>query len=475
MKLDEWTLDRPADALDLTRPGVLLGLVQRYASTQPQVLRAVLAQAFALGAQSAILEYRYLDPDYRNEHSRFYSTTFRRYPSIAHRLHFFTGTVPAELTLTNSAARFNELGYLGYTVLRPVPGGPVGRTMLRPPDAAKPFITCLALDTVNLLGEALTVEAAPFVAQDAQLSICAHADLWIVAYYHHLRFGAARVLPAEIADAVPQDVGRGTPSSGLSLYQISAAASRLGLPALVYGLRPPPEGETLFRLACRYLNSGLPVIVGGDEHAFVLVGYERVRSGEPDERIRFFRHDDEMGPYQVVENCLFDDYAPWDYLIVPLPHKVYLSGEAAEVVGEAHLRQALEDHSSDATAHVLEQLNDPTRPLSFRATVIRSNDFKTTLGLREVPVPLAAVYRRMQMSRWVWVIELVDRMRRDNGDPCVLAEVIVDATDHVRDRHVLAYRIPGVIVQWDADTDLLARRELDDVPLLHPVSHASNR
>lgn len=430
----------------------------------------MLAQAFNLGAQSAVLEYRYLDPDYRNEHSRFYSTTFRRYPSVAHRLHFFGEPVPPELMSTDAPARFGDLDYLGYTVLRPVAAAPVGRTMLRPHQDVERFITCLTEDKLHLLGEALSVRAAPFVAQDGQLSICAHADLWMVAHYHHLRFGAPRLLPGDIADAVPQDIGRGTPSSGLSLYQISVAASRLGLPALVYGLRPPPENETLFRLACRYLNSGLPVIVGGNEHAFVLVGYERVRPGEPDERITFFRHDDETGPYIAVENFRFDDYAPWEYLVVPLPAKVYVAGDAAEVVGEAHLRQALEDHPSEGGSMLLAGMSDPKRPYSFRATVLLSNEFKAGLDERGVPPVLAAVYRRMQMSRWVWVIELVDRVRRNQSEPYVLAEVVLDATDHVRDRRVLAYRVPGVVAQWDPDADRIARREIDPVDPLRPAS-----
>lgn len=444
--------------------------MEQYGGAQPEVLRTVLSQAYDLGAQSAVLEYRYLDPDYRNEHSRFYSTTFRRYPSVAHRLHFFSEPLPPELMSATEAARFSNMDYLGYTVLRPVAGAPVGRTMLRPHEDIATHVTCQTQDTVHLLGERLTVTAAPFMAQDAQLSICAHADLWMIARYHHLRFGGPYVLPGDIADAAPQDVGRLTPSSGLSLYQISVAAARLGLPALVYGIHPPPTGESPFRIACRYLNSGIPVIVGGDEHAFVLVGYERVNAGQPDERIHFFRHDDEVGPYGVVENYLFDDYSPWDYLVVPLPAKVYLSGEEAEIIGEEHLRQALEDHPSEKSDELLTRLYDPARPLSFRTTVIQSNDFKTSLDRRGVPEALAAIYRRMQMSRWIWVVELQDRTLRDDGNRFVLAEVVIDATDHVRDRHVLAYRVPGVIAQWDPDADKIDFGLLDAIAPLAPVT-----
>ena len=55
---------------------------------------------------------------------------------------------------------------------------------------------------------------------------------------------------------------------------------------------------------------------------------------------------------------------------------------------------------------------------------------------------LQAVYQRMHLSRWIWVVEATYREERNRGEPCVAAEAILDATDHVRDLHVLARRIP---------------------------------
>lgn len=473
MNLQAWSRDHPADAVDLLRPGALASLLDTYGGARPDVLANVLSRAYALGAQSAVLEYRYVDPDYRNEHSRFYSTTFRRYPDVAHRLHFFVDQVPATLASEHQIARFDNLGYLGYTVLRPLPGAPVGRSMLAVPLDSRPHVTCVATDKVNLLGEPLKVVGAPFVSQDAQMSVCAHATLWMITYYHHLAFGGPRLLPGDISAAVPDDVGRGTPSMGLTLYQISVAASRLGYPALVYGLDPPPPNETIQRLACRYLNSGIPVIVGGAEHVFVLVGYERLKPGQPDERIRFIRHDDETGIYLNVDNFLLDEYAPWDYMVIPLPQKVYLPGEDAEKIGEAFIRQALDDATDSAASDIRDRLGDPARPLSFRSTVVQSNEFKTGLQDRQVPEALAAVYRRMQMSRWIWVVELVDRNLRRRNKPCVIAEAIIDATDQLRDAHALSWRIPGSVSQWSPDYDTVSQRDLGPIAPLPSIAKAS--
>lgn len=441
-----WSLtDEPAQVVDLRNQDALMWLANYYGAAKPLVVREILGQAYELGAQTAVIEYRYIDADYRDEHTRFYSTTFRRYPSVTHRLHFFREPPPAELLVKDKFARFSELGYLGYVVMRPVPGAPVGRVMLRPPAELEAAVTGAVTDRVNLLGEPLSIEAVPFIAQDAQLLRCAHATLWVACYIHHLRWGAHRMLPGMIADAVPAGAGfgRSPPSAGLTINQLSGAASAVGLPPLVYDLQSLPDGESIPRIACRYLNGGIPVIVAAQGHAFVLVGYRRTDpGGGADERIKFIRQDDEVGPYDVVDNYLLDSYSPWEFMVVPLPSKLYLSGEEAEVIGRSRLEAAYQQAQTPLDLATT----------SFRTTPMLSNDFKIGLAER-MPEAQAAIYRRMPMSRWVWIVEAVDRAQRAAQKPCVLGEAVIDATDHARDRHVLAWRYGTSLSQWVPDLD----------------------
>ncbi|WP_375504501.1 hypothetical protein, partial [uncultured Jatrophihabitans sp.] len=421
------------------------------------VLSEVLAQAYNLGAQTAVVEFRYVDADYRDEHSRFYSTTFRRYPSVAHRIHFFAETITEGARDPNVPLTFEGLTYLGYLVLRPVPGAPVGRVLLAPPPYLSGHVTCIATDRVNLFGEQHSIRGAPFLAQDAQLLRCAHAALWVVARHHHLRWGAPRRLSHDIVDAVPLEsaAGRVVPSPGLTISQMSAAATRLGLPPLVYDLRHLPGHETLQRIACRYLNSGLPVIVAGRGHAFVLVGYRRTDEGTPDERIEFIRQDDEAGPYQVVPDFGVDTYTPWQFFIVPLPAKLYVAAEEAEVLGDLWLRLIFgrEGGPVDRSSHAL------------RTTAMLSNDFKAGLRARGVLDEQAATLRRTPMSRWVWIVELVDRSLRRAGRRAVIGEVVIDSTDHARDRRPLAWRTPSTVGVFGPDT-----RELRVASISSPAS-----
>jgi hypothetical protein len=459
MNFFDWSPDATAVVIDLTAPGALGWILDRYGARNPLVLRSVLAHAFGtLGAQGAVLEYRYIDADWRSEHARFYAGTFRRYPSVAHRLHFFGLPIPDDAVERPSAIGFENYDYLGYVVLRPVPAAPVGRAVLKPPTTHDDAVVCTSTDTVNLFGERLTVSGAPFIAQDAMLLRCAHATVWMVAYQQHRAFDGPRVLPADLANAADAgaSLGRSLPSDGLDLYQMTAASETVGLPPIVYDLEDPPQDESLQRLACRYLNSGLPVVVTAGRHAFVLVGYQREDAGTPTERIEFLRHDDEIGPYQRVRNFKFDSYRPWEFLFVPLPEKLYLPGEDAETIGSGFLQKALEEDPSPEAADILAKLS--SRDISFRATAIPSNVFKLDLTPRGLPEPHASMYRRLQLSRWVWVIEAVDRDARNHGRPAVLAEAIVDATDHSRDLRVLVTRTPTVMTVWNPDRDKRQRR-----------------
>ena len=463
-----WTRPVSAELFDLRAISDLRTLRERYAGINPVVFDEVLGHAYDLGGRSVVAEYRYLDADYRNEHSQFYSTTFRRYPSVAHRLHFFTEQLSSEVLDAREPSSFPNDSYLGYSVIRPVSAGSVGRTMLLPGDDLAKYVSCKARDTTNLFGTELTVTAAPFMTQESQLGVCVHVTAWVCAYYHHKGLGAPRYLPGDIAAGAPSKLGRMVPAIAMSVEQLSAMLESIELPPVVYDLRDLQQGESLFMIACRYLNSGLPVVVAGGRHAFVLVGYRRIAQPEGQHaRIEFIRQDDQHGPYQIVENPFLDDWRPWQYLVIPLPRKVYVSGERAETVGRERLKQALRDSATDEAADLLDRIDKDE--VVFRSAVVRSNQFKARLASRHAPQDVVAAYQWGQMSRWVWVVEAIDHDAWDAGEPSVCAEVLIDATDHSGDPRPIAWRLPDRVIISDPDNDTASPRLVAAAPKLKTV------
>lgn len=432
------------------------------------------------GALSLVIETRYVDLDYRSEYSSFYSRGFLTPPNTAHRLHFFR----APLRVEQLADLPEDAGYVGYMIVRPAPLGPVGRTMIAPPPGMENSVRTSVYETVTLFGQKLSVKAVPFMQQDAQLDRCAHAAAWSCHYAAFRRGEVSRRPVASfslMADA-SLGIGRPIPSDGLTPRQLADLLRLFDLPCQYYdvetlpGVAPgpgvPPDPAPAFdgngqrlpagrwdtriiSICCRYLNSAVPVIVGTDEHAFVLCGYSRQARGGASNWIRFVRHDDQRGPYLWVDDIRTDkaddgyEYAPWRLILVPLPEKLWLPPERAEGAAAALLdgfaRRAASLFAGPRTLVDLQAKGQ----LALRTYARPANTFKAEAAGRIDPI-LLPEYRLARFSRFVWVVEAVDRARRDAGNPnCVVGEAVFDATSSGFRPTLLALHIPGVAVVYD--------------------------
>jgi hypothetical protein len=460
-------------------------LVGEYAGILSAPLERVIDAVRATGCKSVAIENRYVDIDYRSEYSAFWSHRFEGAPAFARRLHFFTGDVRDE--------HLHQLppdpGYLGYSVIRPLPTGAVGRTMIVPPPAFDGATLALAHDEVTLFGNRLTVDAAPFCQQDGEFLRCAHAAAWMCHYAAARQSLVARQRSATLVEATPTILSeeRALPSKGLTFLQLQAVFGAFGQPALFYGLRKMPqvpgvaepeavEGAApgtwdtrIFSIVCRYLNSGFPVLIGTEDHAFVIVGW--FRDGE---WIRFVVNDDQRGPYQVIDSPFTDERGIWQAIMVPLPPSVLLSGETAE--GRAHyILRALGTHENahpawkDLASRVI------AKDVSLRTVLRDASDYKLGLTDRDIDPGVVRLLRLARLPHYVWIVEAHDRAARAAGEPSVVAEVIFDSTssDHCPRHDVLlmptlalTYPPDGGAVQWVKTADARWRSSLGSIPEL---------
>jgi hypothetical protein len=421
----------------------------------------VLQVAQANGCTCVVVEERYIDPDYRSEYSAFWSRRFEDRPALARRLHFFQGEIdPSQLSTAPTKA-----GYLGYSVLRPTQLGPVGGTILKPPRELDDGVLTSVLDRPSLFGNPLEVEGVPFCQQDGEFLVCAHTAAWLCHYVAQERGIIGRWVTADLA-AIPSAEGskhRPLPSTGLTGEQMQAVFSALGIPALFYDMNrlpklpadlPLPSGrrrrrerheehdrrterERILRVVCKYINSGFPVVVlteGTDAHAFTLVGWQQAG-----DHIRLLACDDQVGPYEVIDDPLTasrEHRAKWRSLMVPLPEKVFFTGEAAETRARnlPELTLARIDAAGlappDELTLLAESLHRLDGPISLRARLIEGRRYKTVAGRQERSAEVTKLIRLAHLPHWVWVVEMQDRAARERGEPCVLAEWIFDSTAH---------------------------------------------
>lgn len=417
--------------------------------------------------RTVVVENRYVDADYRSDFSSFWSKRFDSLAPFARRVHFFRADLRPDL-LHRLPKRH---GYLGYSVLRPGPhpDGHIGRTVLAPPPRLRGATLALIDDEVSLFGNLLKVRGAPFVEQDGEFLRCAHAAIWGCHYTAVKRGLVGRQLTADLVDLAPRllSADRALPSRGLKLEEIQAIFAATGQPALRYRIDQLPEvpgveipspkfdsngqllaaglwNTRLFSVICRYLNSGFPVLVTNASHGFNLVGWFRQEG-----RIRFVACDDQRGPYEVIDSPFTDVRAPWLSIMVPLPPKVFMSGETAEIWGRQQFRAlGLQTGAPQSWKELADKLTATPKEVSLRTFLREGRAFKAGLVTQKRADAAVEALRLARLPHYVWVVEAHDRQRRDAGEPSVIAEVLFDphSSDHpFRQPRLDSITMPGSI------------------------------
>ena len=414
-----------------------------------------------LGCRTIIHERHYIDRHYIDDFSLFYSRSLRDYPNYCQRLHFFSSEFDEREWLT-LVQRANDHGreqveqelathYLGFMVIKPLPGSPIGRTVLRTYDRVAPrgglrtFPTTRRY-TVSLAGLSLHVNGLAFQQQDQGVSACATIALWSALQRTAPIEGLSSPTPAQITETASRYLlpgGRAFPSEGLDARQLSEAVRSTGLePVLIRSVSPPEDRGHL----ATYLRSGLPVLLGivptgGDEaHAVCAVGL-RLQAVQPptDPTLRYrdgatavdriFVHDDRLGPYASVRlrdftidggvvttlDLRWPDERPVEEsllqtMLIPVPVKLRLSAVRLRALAHGIAQAAA------VGVPAFDGLEVHTRFCKGAAYRARAYEFNLSLA------GLQAFTQETVLSRYVGLIELVT-----SSGP--VADVIVDATE----------------------------------------------
>lgn len=406
------------------------------------------------GADHVYVDSPYIDLDYRSDLAHFYARAFRPPPDTTERLLFTRG---------------DEI--VGASVIRPLPQ-PVGRTMMAPPPDVEPYLCCKTTMDVHAFGYTWEVSGFPFTSQDGEYGVCAHAAIWAIARYHHLQFGTDRQTISGIIEAagLRERTDRTARSKGLYALDILRAFRGIGLPALNYDADDIPHPEDINKVICRYLNSGIPVGVLTDYHMMVICGYGERADGT----IFYFLSDDNFESYVRVDAIPEDtgtlpadgdgdqemsdaEVHPWKMLLIPLPGRIHVSGEAAE----ARAEQTFEDRVRADTGpqHLLRVWeNNELRVRTYATPAWR---YVNRLAERGVPSSIRDHHIYAPKAGWLWVSEFQDLAREP--EERVIGEIAIDATSLQLDPSPVFANIHGWAYLWEAGTEepLVVQLEAD--------------
>lgn len=444
----------------------------------------------ALGCKTVVVEDHYIDRDHMEDHSVFYSKSLYPYPNSCLRVHFFSlkkKPLEAELrrlrevraerdgkeVFADECAKFSKKNYLGFTVIKPLPGCPVGRTVLRclPENSGKghtrKFKCAFDYDT-HLLGVRLTVNGLAFQQQDVGVSACATTALWSsLQRARHLEQGASAT-PAQITMHASQftlPFGRPMPSEGLSLDQMCIAVQALGYSPTVHKAEYFDETRSLLFSS---VSSGMsPVLIIKQiadvetpdfdkdvRHAVAAVGIGVATASEQSESPAIkhrsmdlkavYVHDDREGPYlkgtvqQHGESLHLHFDLPekraetWvlTHILIPLHVKIRLSFAQLHAAGWALVTRA-QSWALSGKAMDAPQEADKTNTV-WRSRIFRSTAYlEDLLGKQGNSAKVDSLCRFVRLPRYLGVI----RIQSSGLDPF---DVLLDTTSTERNLNCLA-------------------------------------
>lgn len=289
-----------------------------------------------LKCRTVIYEPNYFDNDYLSEFSEFYGTSAKGYPNTCGRLHFFSREfterdLESALSQKKDMVEKLETSFLGFTVIRPIPCAPLGRTVLawfddRPDVPQRQRV--LRNYHVHIAGLRLTVRGLAWQQQDTGVGACATIALWTALHSSANDDGHSIPTTSEITRAAHKTASLGDrvfPSGGLTAEQLLEAIKEINLsPAIEEGRQKERRfsRERFGALCWTFINSGHPIILIGQVkgsptrrlHAVCVVGYREVPSKNvkpgsvesKGQRIEvLYINDDNLGPNVRFELVTF--------------------------------------------------------------------------------------------------------------------------------------------------------------------------
>lgn len=451
-------------------------------------LSYVAEYASDLKCATLALESHYIDRDYMEDHSVFYSKALFPYENYCRRLHFFSAAqsdVEARLAqivligakegrdaYIKACQEFSDEAYLGFCVIKPLAGSPVGRTVLRSFPATstdsqhRRDFSCTRTYKAHLQGVELSVRGLAFQQQDVGVSACATTAIWSALHQAQMHEEIAIATPAQITTMAAKyslPFGRSMPSEGLSLDQMCQAVQSLGLAPNLFRVDDSAE------LARAYLFSSVrsgvsPVLILKHQtscHAVAVAGMKLAAKHVPsivkslnkevaDDRagdlVAIYIHDDRRGPYLradfnskdgkpqliIPPRNAEDQSETWaiTHMIIPIHSKVRLSFSGLRQI--ALLVAGKVNSYRDLVNKIKPGLLD-AQLATFNTWIVRAHKYVEDIFV-DRPVflnsTLIQLSTQLALARYLGVI----RIEPTFSDPI---DVLVDTTGTRRNSHCL--------------------------------------
>jgi hypothetical protein len=156
--------------------------------------------------------------------------------------------------------------------------------------------------------------------------------------------------------------------------------------------------------------------------------------------------DDQRGPYEIIDSPFSHYKTPWSSIMIPLPPKVFMTGESAENAAYEVVR------AMGLKATALKSLADGLQSgaLQLRTSLREVRTFKADLAAQTSSAEVLRGVRLARLPHYVWTVEAHDVAACSSG-PCVYATALYDSTSNDLDPLLDVLSLPGVVGIYPPD------------------------
>lgn len=479
--------------------------------------RSIFRIAARFEVNVVLIETPYLDLEFWEAFSHFYSRSFSSIPKECIRMHFIK--IPQGISKDLIISYLNNLSnkppgfeYFGFTTIRPTASFNVGRTAMafddRPGHKVKkeltdsvdratvPFCSMLIEREANVANIKCRIKTVPFMQQDPIIGVCASTAVWVCSRIIAEKYNLSHFTYSDISKFAfesEKEFSEGREFvRGLSIHDIRRSISRMGAnPMYISG------GQSYLRnMLYSLVESNIPCIacLSKDDtmgHAVAVISHTLPKKDKSDFDLphdgknfmgyvpvsqqyfvsdfvdRFYVHDDAYGPYNRLtiegdkvtlgrqKDIKYDLFA----VVIPIPLYVKnlpdtIANTCQKIMATWFLPLI---HASNKDSCVL-----------WRILLVSGTDFRQSLNERGYSDGLREKYAHIHMSKYIWLAEfsLFDKSDEKSIKAAILdedfkreiyGEFIFDSTHPTYSAKSISFRFSNMLTTLELEKEAIGK------------------
>lgn len=452
----------------------------------------ILKEGLLASIKSVIVEPFYTCKDHRNLFSNFYSKKFIESSPYTNRLHFFSKEIiNIQDFLLNPEKYKND--YVGYSIIRPILDRCLGRTVIDPLKLKyinKDNFFCLRTPFITHIGgRKFEVEGYPYMSQDSDVTVCAHAALWGVCRYLSERYSLySEMYPFEIVNLTKTSFGRTFPYHGMTYMDYCEILSSFGAYPILFSLKKNYKNKHYdpekFQDLYTYVESGFPVLASYHGHVATIIGHTidytkkpKVKNDGFIDSSSFLKYfivvDDNLFPYQLLGSKgdeknygnRFDEIYNINSILTavcPLPEKVFMKADLARKIAMI---------SVGKLKYILKELNKPpwvtrlflTTNSAFKRRKLEKNIIEGNIDI------LSYMISYFKFPHFIWVMEISSIELYKDG--FCLGEIVIDSTANATENQIIYIRIGNSLFFSDENNKPQIKQFRNESQVFYQFTH----